>query len=101
MIKCLNQELGVASPIQDNTEKVASLEKSVATLQSMGKSSKSFVICILNSLLPVLGLSAQVDTLTNKMDDSSFESGLLNKTVEMLQEKNTRLTQSLGTLEAR
>ena len=91
---------GVASPSQDNTKKVATLEKSVATLQSMGKSSKSFVFCI-NSLLPVLGLSAQVDTLTNKMDDSSFESGLLNKTVEMLQEKNTRLTQSLGTLEAR
>merc|ERR1712012_477436 len=75
---------GVASPSEDNTEKVASLEKPVATLQSM-----------------VLGLSAQVDTLTTKMDDSSFESGLLNKTVEMLQEKNTRLTQSLGTLEAR
>ena len=73
-----------SSSLGQDEPRVISLERTVASLQSM-----------------VLGLADQVATLTNKMDDSNFEAGLLNKTVEMLQKKNTKLTESVEVLEAK
>merc|ERR1719464_1908973 len=72
-----------SSSLGQDEPRVISLERTVASLQSM-----------------VLGLADQVATLTNKMDDSNFEAGLLNKTVEMLQKKNTKLTESVEILES-
>ena len=71
-------------PQPQDDGKVSALEATVSRLQSM-----------------VMGLAAQVTTLTNKMDDSNFEAGLLGKTVEMLQQKNSKLTETVGDLEAR
>ena len=74
---------GSSSRGQDEAS-LSSLVRTVASLKSL-----------------VHGLTDQVATLSNKMDDSNFEAGLLNKTVEMLQKKNTKLTESVDILESK
>ena len=80
---CSDSPIPESSSLGQDEPRVASLERTVTNLQSL-----------------VMSLADQVATLTNKMDDSNFEAGLLNKTVEMLQKKNTKLTESVEILES-
>jgi len=66
------------------SSRLASLEHSVSMLQSM-----------MNTM------GTQVTNLTTQLEDSNFQSGLLSRTVEMMQDKNCQLQKTVDNLQER
>ena len=49
----------------------------------------------------VLGLTDKVSSLSTKLEDTTWETGLLAKTVELVQQRNTRLSETVDSLESK
>eukprot|EP00092_Neocalanus_flemingeri_P014594 GFUD01015744.1.p1 GENE.GFUD01015744.1~~GFUD01015744.1.p1 ORF type:complete len:1900 (-),score=604.03 GFUD01015744.1:235-5934(-) len=54
---------------------------------------------VLQSLVTTLG--TQVSSLTNQLEDTNFQSGLLSRTVEMMQDRNCQLQRTVDTMQGR
>jgi len=74
----------IHSPDISNPTRLDSLEQSVSVLQSL-----------------VTTLGTQVSSLTTQLEDTNFQSGLLSRTVEMMQDRNCQLQRTVDTMEGK
>eukprot|EP00092_Neocalanus_flemingeri_P004908 GFUD01005281.1.p1 GENE.GFUD01005281.1~~GFUD01005281.1.p1 ORF type:complete len:806 (+),score=261.44 GFUD01005281.1:345-2420(+) len=74
----------IESQNTNESSRLSCLEQSVAVLQSL-----------------VTTLGTQVSSLTNQLEDTNFQSGLLSRTVEMMQDRNCQLQRTVDTMQGR